>query len=96
MSLRVTSPCTTTGTYLNVTSSAEQATVVTSTSSTATSQMWIVEPVVYAPFDFRFRNLSTGKYLTSQDPALASDKANLAVYSQGKNPSWTSQRWVIN
>jgi len=87
---------TTTGTYLNVTSSAEQATVVTSTSSTATSQMWIVEPVVYAPFDFRFRNLSTGKYLTSQDPALASDKANLAVYSQGKNPSWTSQRWVIN
>jgi hypothetical protein len=87
---------TTTGTYLNVTSSAEQATVVTSTGSSATSQMWIIEPVVFAPLDFRFRNLSTGKYLTSQDPALAADKANLAVYSQGKNPSWTSQRWVIN
>ena len=87
---------TTTGTYLNVTSSAEQATVVTSTSSTATSQMWIIEPVIFAPSDFRFRNLGTGKYLTSQDPALASDKANLAIYSQGKNPSWTSQRWVIN
>jgi len=69
---------------------------VTSTSSTATSQMWIIEPVIFAPSDFRFRNLGTGKYLTSQDPALASDKANLAIYSQGKNPSWTSQRWVIN
>ena len=87
---------TTTGTYLNVTSSAESAIVVTSTGSTATSQMWTIEPVVYAPSDFRFKNLSTGKYLTSQDPALAADKANLVIYSQGKNPSWTTQRWVIN
>jgi hypothetical protein len=87
---------TTTNTYLNVTSSAESAIVVTSTSSSATSQMWVIEPVVYAPSDFRFRNLGTGKYLTAQDPALAADKANLVIYSQGKNPSWTSQRWVIN
>ena len=87
---------TTTNTYLNVTSSAEQAIVVTSTSSTATSQMWTIESVIYAPSDFRFKNLGTGKYLTSQDPALAADKANLVVYSQGKNPSWTTQRWVIN
>ncbi len=86
---------TTTGTYLNVTSSAEQAIVVTSTSSTATSQMWTIESVVYAPSDFRFKNLATGKYLTAQDPALAADKANLVIYSQGKNPSWTSQRWVL-
>ena len=34
---------TTTGTYLNVTSSAEQAMVVTSTGSSATSQMWTIE-----------------------------------------------------
>ena len=87
---------TTTNTYLNVTSSAESAIVVTSTGSSATSQMWVMEPVVYAPFDFRFKNLGTGKYLTAQDPAAAADKANLVIYSQGKNPSWTSQRWVIN
>ena len=31
-----------------------------------------------------------------QDPKLAGDQNFLAVYSQGKNPGWTSQRWVIN
>jgi len=85
-----------TGTYLNVTSSAEQATVVTSTSaSTAPGQMWIIEPIIFST-DFRLKNLGSGKYLTSQDPASASDPNFLAIYSQGKNTAWTSQRWVIN
>ena len=84
-----------TNTYLNVTSSAESAIVVTSTGSTADGQRWIVEPVFFSS-DFRLKNLGTGKYLTVQDPKLASDQNFLAVYSQGKNPGWTSQRWVIN
>ena len=83
-------------TYLNLTSNAEQATVVSSTSSTSTSQLWVVESVTFSPNDFRLRNVSSGKYLTAQDPKLASDPNYLAVYSQGKNPGWTSQRWVIN
>ena len=84
-----------TNTYLNVTSSTEQTIVVTSTSSTAVGQRWIVEPVTFSS-DFRLKNLGSGKYLTVQDPARAGDPNFLAVYSQGKNPGWTSQRWVIN
>jgi len=84
-----------TNTYLNVTSSAEQATVVTSTSANVDGQLWIVEKVIYSN-DVRLKNLATGKYLTSQDPALASDPNYLAIYSQGKNTGWTSQRWVVN
>jgi len=85
-----------TNTYLNVTSNAEQALVLTSTSaSTAPGQMWIVEPIIYST-DFRLKNLASGRYLTSQDPALAGDPNYLAIYSQAKNTGWTSQRWVIN
>jgi hypothetical protein len=84
-----------TNTYLNVTSSAESTIVVTSTSSTAAGQRWIVEGVTFSS-DVRLKNLGSGKYLTVQDPSGASNPNFLAVYSQGKNAGWTSQRWVIN
>ena len=79
-----------TNTYLNVTSQSESATVVSSTSSTATSQRWLVEGVTNGFLQYRLRNLWSGKYLT------INNTSNFAsILSQSKNASWASQRWTM-
>jgi Mucin-2 protein WxxW repeating region/Ricin-type beta-trefoil lectin domain-like len=81
--------------YLNVTSQAESAVVGTAASSTATSEMWLVEHVSGST-DVRLKNLWTGKYLTMADPKnVPSTPDYLPIYSQGRNTSWTSQRWIL-
>jgi hypothetical protein len=80
-----------TNTYLNVTSQAEGATVVTSTfSATATGEEWIMENVPQSDV-FRFRNLFSGKYLT------IGDTSNFApILSSSLNTTLARQRWVVN
>lgn len=79
-----------TSTYLNVTSQSEGATVVSSTSSTATSQRWVVEGVTNGFLQYRLRNLWSGRYLTINNTSTSAP-----VLSQAKNASWTSQRWTM-
>lgn len=78
-----------TNTYLTVSSAAEQALVVSTTSSTSTAQQWVLERVKGGT-DFRLKNLLSGKYLTLADTGQYS-----AIYSQALNYSWASQRWNI-
>jgi hypothetical protein len=80
-----------TNTYLNVTSQAEGATVVTSTlNANSTGEEWIVEGVSQSTV-MRFKNLLSGKYLTLGDTSNFSP-----VLSQSLNTSLVRQRWVIN
>lgn len=80
-----------TNTYLNVTSTAESAVVVTSTLNTSsTGEQWIMEGVSQSDV-VRFKNLFSGKYLT------IGDTSNFApIYSQSLNTSLARQRWVVN
>lgn len=82
--------------YLNVTSTAEQATVGTAAlNSTATGQMWTVESI-FGSNHVRFKNLLSGLYLTMADPRNHTSTPDyLPIYSQGLNTGWTSQRWII-
>ena len=79
-----------TNTYLNVTSQAEASTVVSATSSTATSQRWVLEGVTNGFLQYRLRNLWSGKYLTINNTSTSAP-----ILSQSKNASWTSQRWTV-
>lgn len=85
-----------TNVYLNVTSTAEQATVGTAAfNSTATGEMWIIEPISNSS-EFRLRNLFSGKYLTMADPNNFPNSPDfLPIFSQGRNPGWNTQRWII-
>jgi hypothetical protein len=79
-----------TNTYLNVTTQAEAATVVTYSSQSWDSEKWTIEPVPQSDL-VRFKNLWSGKYLTMADQSSYS-----AIYSQGLNTTWASQKWSIN
>jgi len=80
-----------TNTYLNVTSQAEGATVVTSSfDASSIGEEWIMEGVSESDV-VRFKNLFSGKYLT------IGDTTNFApILSQSLNTSLARQRWVIN
>jgi hypothetical protein len=85
-----------TNVYLNVASTAEQATVGTAAfNNAATGEMWTVEPVSNSG-DFRLKNLFSGKYLTMADPnSFPSTPDFLPIFSQGLNTGWNTQRWII-
>jgi len=86
-----------TNVYLNVSSQSESATVGTASFNGGwTSEMWLIEPVANSSY-VRLKNLWTGKYLTMADPNTvdAGSKDYLPVYSQGRNTSWNTQRWLI-
>ena len=84
-----------TNVYLTVTSTAEQATVGTAASNSTTSEMWLIESVTNSS-DIRLKNLYSGKYLTMADPRNFPNTPDyLPIYSQTRNTSWTSQRWIV-
>jgi len=85
-----------TNVYLNVSSTAEQATVGTASfNSTATGEMWIIESVSGSS-TARLKNLLSGKYLTMADPnSYPNTPDYLPIFSQGLNTGWNTQRWLI-
>ena len=85
-----------TNVYLNVSSQTDGTAVSTAALNISwTSEMWLIEPVANST-DIRLKNLWTGKYLTMADPkSFPSTPDYLPIYSQSRNTSWTSQRWVI-
>jgi hypothetical protein len=79
--------------YLNVTTQAERADVVTHSLNTGwDSQVWVMETVPGSNNEVRLKNLWSGRYLTiSDDP----NRDYSPVYSQALNTAWSSQWWRL-
>jgi Mucin-2 protein WxxW repeating region len=82
--------------YLNATSQAESTPIGTAVLNASwLSEMWLIEPVANST-DVRIKNMWSGKYLTMADPASFPNTPDyLPIFSQTRNTSWTSQRWLI-
>jgi serine protease len=78
-----------TNTYLNCSTTAENAIVETYASREWSNQQWIVEDV--SATEFRLKSVFSGKYLTIRD---GSDYSG--IYSQALVPMWPSQKWRKN